>query len=318
MKPEDKQSKLLALAERIEDNKEKIKELEPNVLIDICVDLCRFYAGVSRTLISFPQNEYFKGCTSSMRWEPKGHCLGVIPKNYPLIIALWKVAPALAAGCTIDLKLHKDNVGSVPFVLNDIDIVDDIDFSKYDFIDITGSKKTADYFKSNHNDVNADVGGASIAIVADGNLQWIQESLTWSIRYNNGQDCTAAKHIFCKEEHLGYFASIPGVSVGEPSNLDHFNPTATISTYTDLDVLIKQINTYENRLGLHLYTNDLSVQRHVSQYAKWGTIMVNRPLSVPREMPHSGMGASGNTFNQSYFKVYQYLVPKHIVVGDQS
>ena len=316
MKPEDKQKQLLKLADFIEHNAEKIKKLEPNVLIDICADLCRYYAGASRNLLALPQNEYFKNCTSTMRWEPKGHCLGVIPKNYPLIIALWKVAPAIAAGCTIDLKLNPKNHGSVPFVFPD-NIVEDIDFSSYDFIDVTGSVDTANYFKSNHHDVSADVGGASIAIANDGNLSMIHENLSWSIKYNNGQDCTAPKHIYCKQQHLNYFASIDGVTIGDDVNLDHFNPTATISTYTDIKELIKHVNKFDYRLGLHLYTNDLQIQRYVSQYAKWGTIMVNRPLSVQREMPHSGMGKSGNTFNQSYFKVYQYLVPKHIVVGDQ-
>jgi acyl-CoA reductase-like NAD-dependent aldehyde dehydrogenase len=68
---------------------------------------------------------------------------------------------------------------------------------------------------------------------------------------------------------------------------------------------------------LHLYTKDLATKRYVVEHARWGTIFVNKPLTVPVEMPHSGMASSGNTFNQSFFKIYQYLVPKHIVVGDQ-
>ena len=324
MKPQDNQRVLLSLAQFIEDNSKRILELEPNTLIDISVDICRYYSGATRTLIAAPQHEYFKTCTSSMRWEPIGHCLGVVPSNYPLVIALWKIAPALAAGCTIDIRLNPKNTGALPWILqtwknkyNSVKIVDHIDFDQYDFIDITGSKDTADYFRKNHHNVNADIGGASIAIVNDGNRDFILENLNWSIGYNNGADCTAPKHIFTKKEHLEGMLELPNTHLGKCADIDHFQPSATVSTYNNLESLIKQINTFKNRLGLHLYTKDLSVQRYVSQHARWGTIFVNKPLTVPLEMPHSGLGLSGNTFNQSFFKIYQYLVPKHIVVGDQ-
>jgi acyl-CoA reductase-like NAD-dependent aldehyde dehydrogenase len=325
MKPQDIQSLLLSLANFIEDNEEHILKIEHNALIDISVDICRYYAGAARTLISPPQNEYFKTCTSSMRWEPVGHCLGVIPANYPLVIALWKIAPALAAGCSIDIKLNPKNLGALPWILqnwknkyNNVNIVNEINFSIYDFIDITGSQDTADYFRKNHHNVNADVGGASIAIVNDGNKDFILKNLNWSIKYNNGRDCTAPKHIFTTDEFYNDIKSIDNVMPGDCKSIDHFKPTSTVSVYDDLNKLIAEINQYQNRLGLHLYTNSLKIQRLVSKNARWGTIFVNKPLTVPLEMPHSGLGVSGNTFNQSFLKIYQYLVPKHIVVGDQS
>jgi len=294
-------------------------------LIDISVDICRYYAGAARTLISAPQHEYFKTCTSSMRWEPVGHCLGVVPSNYPLVIALWKIAPALAAGWSIDIKLNPKSLGSLPWILqnwknkyNNIRIVDTVNFDSYDFIDITGSNDTANYFKSRHPNVNADVGGASIAIVNDGDTNFILENLKWSISYNNGADCTAPKHIFTKKEFFNDIIKLENINIGECIDIDHFSPFATVSIYENLESLIKQVNTFKHRLGLHLYTKELSVQRYVSQHARWGTIFVNKPLTVPLEMPHSGLGLSGNTFNQSFFKIYQYLVPKHIVVGDQA
>ena len=324
MKPQDKQSILLSLAQFIEDNQQKILQLEPTALVNISVDICRYYAGASRNLIAVPEYEYFKTCTSSMRWESKGHCLGVVPWNYPLVIALWKIAPALAAGCTIDIKLNDSNVGALPWILdnwknkyNSVKIVNNINLQEYDFVDVTGSKKTADYFKSNHHDVNADVGGASIAVVNDGNSAFILENLEWSVKYNLGADCTAPKHIFVTESLLDTVMEIDGVEYSECKNIDHFAPTATVSTYTNIKDLVKQINKLPNRLGLHLYTKDLATKRYVVEHARWGTIFVNKPLTVPVEMPHSGMASSGNTFNQSFFKIYQYLVPKHVVVGDQ-
>lgn len=323
MKPQDKQYILLNLAQFIEDNQEYILQLEPTALINISVDICRYYAGASRNLIAVPENEYFKTCTSSMRWEPKGHCLGVVPRNYPLVIALWKIAPALAAGCTIDIKLNDSNKGALPWILDNwknkyssVRIVDDV-IKDYDFVDVTGSKTTAKYFKDRYDDVNADVGGASIAVVNDGDPEFIIENLKWSVKYNLGADCTAPKHIFVVEELLSAVTKIDSVALGECNNIDHFSPTATVSSYRDIKDLVKQINQLPNRLGLHLYTKDLATKRYVVEHARWGTIFVNKPLTVPVEMPHSGMASSGNTFNQSFFKIYQYLVPKHVVVGDQ-
>lgn len=324
MKPQDNQSILLSLATFIEANQEQILKLEHNALISISVDICRYYAGAARNLLAVPQHEYFKTCTSSMRWEPKGHCLGVIPSNYPLVISLWKIAPAIAAGCTIDIKLNSKNTGALPWILsnwknkyNNIKVVNEINFKIYDFIDLTGSKESADYFKQRHHDVNADVGGASIAVVNDGNRNFILENLKWSMLYNNGADCTAPKHIFTTQDFFDDILSIPNTYFAECINIDHFRPEASVSVYTDLNELISKINQYQNRLGLHLYTKSLKIQRLVSEKARWGTIFVNKPLTVPVEMPHSGLGLSGNTFNQSFFKLYQYLVPKHVIVGDQ-
>lgn len=324
MKPQDNQTILLSLSQFIEENQNTILNLEPSAITSISVDICRYYAGATRTLIAAPQHEYFKTCTSSMRWEPVGHCLGVIPSNYPLLIALWKIAPALAAGCSIDIKLNSNNLGALPWILQNwnkhkarVKIVDSINFDKYDFIDITGSEKTAQYFRSKHSNVNADVGGASIAIVNDGNKDFILENLKWSIGYNNGRDCTAPKHIFTTQEFYNDILQLDQAVSGECQNIDHFNPYATVSVFDDVHDLINKVNCYKNRLGLHLYTQNLAVQRYVAEKAKWGTIFVNKPLTVPIEMPHSGLGLSGNTFNQSFFKIYQYLVPKHIVVGDQ-
>lgn len=331
MKPQDLQNILFSLSCFIEDNFNTIVDLERtdfkvNSVFDVNLakDICNFYAGAARSLVSSPQNEYYKTCTSSIRYEPKGHCLGVVPWNYPLVIAMWKVAPAIAAGCTIDLKLNPKNEGSVRYIFNNwknkvkVNIVDDVVFDYYDFIDVTGSKTTADYFKMHHSDVSADVGGASIAIVNDGNLDFISEQLSWSIKYNGGADCTSPKHVFCNKTLINdLIKKIDCIEYKELGDIDHFLPKASVSSFDSIEKLTKTINQLPNRLGLHLYTKELKVQRYISQHARWGNIFVNKPMTTPVEMPHSGLGVSGNTFNQSINKIYQYLVPKHIVVGDQ-
>ena len=126
--------------------------------------------------------------------------------------------------------------------------------------------------------------------------------------YNNGADCTAPKHIFTTQDFFDDILSIPNTYFAECINIDHFRPEASVSVYTDLNELIGKINQYQNRLGLHLYTKSLKIQRLVSEKARWGTIFVNKPLTVPVEMPHSGLGLSGNTFNQSFFKLFVLVI----------
>ena len=69
-----------------------------------CVDELRFFAGAARILQGSAAGEYMAGHTSMIRREPVGVCAQVTPWNYPLMMAIWKIAPALAAGNTVVLK----------------------------------------------------------------------------------------------------------------------------------------------------------------------------------------------------------------------
>ena len=70
----------------------------------ICVDNLRFFAGAARLLEGKSAGEYMRGYTSMIRREPLGVVAGIAPWNYPLMMAVWKLAPALAAGNTQVLK----------------------------------------------------------------------------------------------------------------------------------------------------------------------------------------------------------------------
>ena len=72
--------------------------------IDFCVDNLRFLAGAARCLTAPAAGEYVDGATSMVRREPVGVVGAIAPWNYPLMMAVWKLAPAIAAGCTVVLK----------------------------------------------------------------------------------------------------------------------------------------------------------------------------------------------------------------------
>ncbi len=113
--PKDRAAALLKLADRIEGAAEELATLESRncgkpygaVLADeipAVADVFRFFAGAARTLHGAVAGEYLAGFTSMIRRDPVGVVASIAPWNYPLLMAAWKVAPALAAGNTVVLK----------------------------------------------------------------------------------------------------------------------------------------------------------------------------------------------------------------------
>ena len=112
--PQERSLAMLRLADAIEARAEELGRLESRnagkpvkAAIDemaICVDLFRFYAGAARVMEGKAVGEYASGHTSMIRREPIGVVVGIPPWNYPLYMATWKMAPAIAAGNTMVLK----------------------------------------------------------------------------------------------------------------------------------------------------------------------------------------------------------------------
>src|SRR5215475_6687562 len=113
--PSERQRALLKLADAVEEraaefvavesrNTGKPIGLTTSEEIPPAVDQIRFFAGAARMLEGRSAAEYMAGHTSYVRREPIGVCAQVTPWNYPLMMAIWKFAPALAAGNTIVLK----------------------------------------------------------------------------------------------------------------------------------------------------------------------------------------------------------------------
>ena len=98
----------------IDENAEELAQLESRNVgkplmasrdeMPFCADNLRFFAGAARNLEGKSAGEYIKGYTSIVRREPIGVVAGICPWNYPLMMAVWKLGPALAAGNTQILK----------------------------------------------------------------------------------------------------------------------------------------------------------------------------------------------------------------------
>ena len=113
--PGERGTALLKLADLIEEHAEELADLESadagkprqaflDDEIPFGADNLRFFAGAGRTMQGSVAGEYVEGRTSIVRREPVGVVGQITPWNYPLMMAIWKIGPALAAGCTIVLK----------------------------------------------------------------------------------------------------------------------------------------------------------------------------------------------------------------------
>src|SRR5205807_5396688 len=108
--PGERSELLLKLAAAVDEHADELAELESrnvgkplsyaNDEMPVCSDNIRFFAGAARLLEGRAAGEYMRGYTSFIRREPIGVVGGIAPWNYPLMMAVWKLAPALAAGNT--------------------------------------------------------------------------------------------------------------------------------------------------------------------------------------------------------------------------
>src|SRR5947207_6040688 len=105
---------LLKLADALDEHADELAEIESRNVgkplsyardeLPVCSDNIRYFAGAARVLDGKSAGEYMRGYTSFLRREPIGVVAGIAPWNYPLMMAVWKLAPALAAGNVQVLK----------------------------------------------------------------------------------------------------------------------------------------------------------------------------------------------------------------------
>ncbi|MEV8176294.1 gamma-aminobutyraldehyde dehydrogenase [Microbacterium sp. NPDC079176] len=226
--PADRQLALFRIADEMQTRAEEFADLESKdtgkpraslVADEILqsIDQLRFFAGAARSLEGRAAGEYLAGHTSFVRREPIGVVGQVTPWNYPLNMAVWKIAPALAAGNTVVLKpaestplttlllaeivaLHTP-VGTLNVVLGDRDTgVALVEHPTPQMVAITGSVRAGmAVARSAANDVkrvHLELGGKAPAIVfPDANLDKAASGIVTGAFFNAGQDCTAATRV---------------------------------------------------------------------------------------------------------------------------
>lgn len=226
--PSDRQQALLKIADAIESHAEelialesedtgKIKALTASEEIPPMVDQLRFFAGAARVLEGKAAGEYMAGHTSWVRREPIGVVGQVTPWNYPLLMAVWKIGPALAAGNTVVLKPSDTTpestlrlaelaseflpAGTLNVVTGDRDtgrLV--VEHRTPGLVAITGSVRAGAEVAASAapriKRVHLELGGkAPVVVFDDADLEAAVEGIAIAGYFNAGQDCTAATRV---------------------------------------------------------------------------------------------------------------------------
>ncbi|TMM02051.1 MAG: gamma-aminobutyraldehyde dehydrogenase [Actinobacteria bacterium] len=226
--PGERALALLRLADAIEEHADELAELESDNAgkplqavkddeMPFMVDNLRFFAGAARCMEGKPAGEYLEGYMSIIRREPIGVVGQIAPWNYPLMMAVWKIGPALATGNTVVLKPAESTpVSTVRLaeiaaeflpkgVLNVVCGRGDtgeaiVSHEAVDMVSITGSvesgKRVAEVASRTLKRVHLELGGkAPVVVFDDVDMATALETIAGTGYYNAGQDCTAATRV---------------------------------------------------------------------------------------------------------------------------
>ncbi|KQX63772.1 phenylacetaldehyde dehydrogenase [Angustibacter sp. Root456] len=263
--PSERQQALLKIADAIEARADELIALEsentgkPRALtaseeIPPMVDQIRFFAGAARVLEGRSAGEYLKGHTSWVRREPIGVIGQVTPWNYPMMMAVWKFAPALAAGNTVVLKPSDTTPETTllmaeiaaeflpPGVLNVITGNRDtgralVEHEIPAMVSITGSVRAgmevAGSAARDVKRVHLELGGkAPVVVFDDADLEAAAEAIAVAGYFNAGQDCTAATRVL----------AAPGIHDDFVAALAEQARAAKVGLPDDEDALLGPVN----------------------------------------------------------------------------
>lgn len=255
--PKARAEALLKLADAIERHGEDFARLESqncgkplhcaiNDEIPAVVDVFRFFAGAARCLNGLAAGEYLEGHTSMIRRDPVGVVASIAPWNYPLMMAAWKLAPALAAGNCVVLKPSEITpltalllgelaqeifpAGVINILFGRGQTVGDplTGHEKVRMVSLTGSIATGEHIishtASSIKRTHMELGGkAPVIVFDDADLDAVVEGVRTFGFYNAGQDCTAACRIYAQQnicdalaEKLG--AAVASIKMGDPDD----------------------------------------------------------------------------------------------------
>jgi 1-pyrroline dehydrogenase len=265
--PGERAELLLKLADTLDEHADELAELESRNVgkplsyakdeMPVCADNLRFFAGAARVLEGRSAGEYMRGYTSWLRREPIGVVGGITPWNYPLMMAVWKLAPALAAGNVQVLKPSEQTplttlrfaqlaaeilpAGVLNVITGDgvptgeaivkhpevrlISLTGDIDTGKII------ARTAADNLKRVHLELG---GKAPVLVFDDADPAAVAEGVKIAGYWNSGQDCTAASRVVAGPKIYDKLLEqlVPAVQslhVGDPAEGDEIEMGPVIS-----------------------------------------------------------------------------------------
>jgi betaine-aldehyde dehydrogenase/aminobutyraldehyde dehydrogenase len=252
--PQQRATALLALADLLDAHADEFAQLEAANVgkplpaaaeeIPLCSDHLRFFAGAARVLEGRAAGEYVEGYTSMIRREPIGVVGQITPWNYPLAMAIWKIAPALAAGNTIVLKPSElTPLSTLRLAELSLEVLPAGVFNvvagpgapvgeaivthpAVRMVSLTGSVRTGKAIAAAAAHtlarVHLELGGkAPVVVLDDADVEALVRCMKVAAFFNAGQDCTAATRIIATPRVHdavveALVAAAEGLRIGEP------------------------------------------------------------------------------------------------------
>jgi betaine-aldehyde dehydrogenase len=281
--PSERQRALLKIADAIEaradefvatesENCGKPMGLTASEEVPPMVDQIRFFAGAARNLEGKSAGEYMRGMTSFVRREPIGVCAQVTPWNYPMMMAVWKWAPAIAAGNTVVLKPSDTTPASTVLMAQIMsEFLPDgvinvicgeretgallVDHATPAMVSITGSVRAgmevAGAAAKSLKRVHLELGGkAPVVVFNDADLQGAAEGIAIAGFFNAGQDCTAATRVLVQagvyDEMVKLLAdqATNQIAMGMPDTDVLVGPVNNAAQYARVNGFIERVPTH--------------------------------------------------------------------------
>ena len=265
--PKERSELLHKLAQIIEDNAEELAQIESQNVgkplmvsrdeMPFSADNLRFFAGAARVLEGKSTGEYVKGYTSFIRREPIGVVAGICPWNYPLMMAVWKMGPGLAAGNVQILKpAEQTPLSLLRFVELAKDVIPEgvlqvvtgdgvppgqrlVEHPDVGLVSLTGDVATGKLIAKNAADtlkrVHLELGGkAPMVVFDDADPEQVAEGIKIAGYWNSGQDCTAGSRIIAGPKIYDTLLeklvpAIESMKVGDPADGDDVEMGPVIS-----------------------------------------------------------------------------------------
>jgi 1-pyrroline dehydrogenase len=265
--PQERSELLLKLADAIEEHADELAQVESQNVgkplsyakdeMPVSCDNIRFFAGAARTLEGRATGEYMRGYTSMIRREPIGVVGQIAPWNYPLMMGVWKIGPALAAGNVCVLKPSEQTplttlmmAGYIaeifpPGVVNVITgdgepvgagIVRHPDVRMVSLTgDVATGKEVARAAADTLKRVHLELGGkAPVIVFDDADPAAVAEGIKIAGYWNSGQDCTAASRVMAGPKIYDKLIeqlvpAVESLKVGDPAEGDDIEMGPVIS-----------------------------------------------------------------------------------------
>lgn len=252
--PGERSKKILEYADLLEKNADEICKLEVEETgkpystmregeFPFGLDNLRFFANAARSLDGTGAGSFNHGYTSMLVRKPLGIIGSISPWNFPFIMAIWKIGPAIAAGNSVIIKPAPQTPSStkkivelaqsifpknlVQIIYGDADVAQQLVADKrVAMVSITGSsesgKKVMETASQNVKRVHLELGGKAPVIVReDADLNQVAQAISLACTYNSGQDCTAATRIYAHKNVVKDLENLmklrlEAIKVGDP------------------------------------------------------------------------------------------------------